>query len=88
MDPCLFIKGRVLLVLYIDDDAFFSPNAKDIDAEIVSLQKSFNMTDEGELQDYLGTCFIWHPNGIIKFNNTKQLIIASLLLAWVLQLTL
>ena len=55
VDPCLFIKGKVLLALYIDDAAFFSPNAKDIDDEIASLQKSFDMTDEGELQDYLGT---------------------------------
>ena len=53
VDPCLFIKGKVLLVLNIDNAAFFSPNAKDITAEIVSLQKSSDMTYEGKLQDYL-----------------------------------
>ena len=57
------------MVLYIVNAAFFSP--KDIDAEIVSLQKSFDMTDEGELQDYLGTHFIWHPNGIIELQQQK-----------------
>ena len=44
---------------------------KDIDVEIVSLQKSFDMTEEGELQDYLGTHFIWHPNGIIELQQQK-----------------
>ena len=27
VDPCLFIKGTVLLVIYIDDAALFSPNS-------------------------------------------------------------
>ena len=73
MGPCLFIKGQVLLVLYIDDAAFFSPKAKDINAEIMSLQKSFDMTDKGKLQDYLGTCFIQHPNGIIELQQQKAI---------------
>ena len=88
VDPCLFIKHKVLLVLYIDDAAFFSPNAKDIDDEIVFLQKSFDMTDEGKLQDYLGTHFIGILTESSNFNNKKQLIIASILLAWAHQLTL
>ena len=63
VDPCLFIKGLVLLVLYTDDAAFFSPSAQAIDNEIASLNKAFNLTDEGELQDYLGTHFIHHTDG-------------------------
>ena len=56
-DLCLFIKGQVLLVLYVDAAALFSPNAKALNTEIQSLQTTFDLTDEGELQDYLGTCF-------------------------------
>ena len=60
VDPCLFIKGLVLLVLYTDNAAFFSPSAQSIDDEIISLKKAFDLTDEGELHDYLGTRFIHH----------------------------
>ena len=63
VDPCLFIKGSVLLVLYTDDASFFSPSAQAIDDEIASLKKAFDLTDEGELQDYLGTHFIRQTNG-------------------------
>ena len=63
VDPCLFIKGSVLLVLCTDDAAFFSPSAQAVDNEIASLKKAFDLTDEGKLQDYLGTRFIRHTDG-------------------------
>ena len=63
INPCLFINGKVLLVLYIDGTAFFSPSSKAIDDKIASLKKVFNLTDEGELKDYLGTCFSCHLDG-------------------------
>ena len=44
VDPCLFIKGSVLLVLYTDDAAFFSPNAQAIDDEIASLKTAYGLT--------------------------------------------
>ena len=55
VDPCLFIKGTVFLVLYVDDAALFSPNFTAINHEIMSLKQSFDLTNEGDLQDYLGT---------------------------------
>ena len=66
IDPCLFIEHHVLLVLYIDDAAFFSPSAHDIDNKIRSLKQAFNLTDEGKLKDYLGICFIHHSDGWIE----------------------
>ena len=73
VDPCLFIKGSVLLVLYTDDAAFFSPNAQVIDDEIASLKKAFDLTDEGELQDYLGTRFIRHTHGRMELQQQKSI---------------
>ena len=73
VDPCLFIKGLVLLVLYMDDAAFFSPSAQAIDDEIASLKKAFNLTDEGELQDYLGTRFIRHTDGRMELQQQKSI---------------
>ena len=72
VDPCLFIKGSVLLVLYTDDSAFFSPSAQAVDDEIASLKKAFDLTDEGELQDYLGTHFICHTDGRMELQQQKS----------------
>ena len=73
VDPCLFIKGSVLLVLYTDNATFFSPSAQAIDDEITSLKKAFNLTDEGELQDYLGTRFIHHTDGRMELQQQKSI---------------
>ena len=73
VDPCLFIKGTVLLVLYVDDAALFSPNSMAINHEITSLKQSFDLTDEGDLQDYLGTRLTKHPDGRIKLQQKKTI---------------
>ena len=73
VDPCLFIKGPVLLVLYTDDAAFFSPSAQAVDDEIASLKKAFDLTDEGKLQDYLGTRFIHHTDGRMELQQQKSI---------------
>ena len=73
IDPCLFIKGTVLLVLYIDDAALFSPNSVAINREIMSLKQSFDLTDEGDLQDYLETQLTQHPDGRIELQQKKMI---------------
>ena len=80
---CLFIKGTVLLVLYIDGAALFSPNPMAINHEIMSLKQSFDLTDEGDLQDYLGTRLTKHPAGRIELQQKKTIIVWSCW-AWVL----
>ena len=73
VDPFLFIKGTVHLVLYVDDAALFSPNATAINRGIMSLKQSFDLTDEGDLQDYLGTRLTKHPDGRIEFQQKKRI---------------
>ena len=73
VDPCLFIKGTILLVLYVDDAALFSPNSTAINCEIMSLKQSLELTDEGELQDYLGTRLTKHPEGWIELQQKKMI---------------
>ena len=73
VDPCLFIKGTVLLVVYVDDAALFSPNSAALNREITSLKRSFELTDEGELQDYLGTRLTKHPDVRIKLQQKKMI---------------
>ena len=73
VDPCLFIKGTVLLVLYVDDAALFSPDSAAINREIESLKKSFELTDEGELHDYLGTRLTKQADGRIELQQKKTI---------------
>ena len=73
VDTCLFIKGTVILVLYVDDAALFSPHSAAINREIASLNQSFDLTDEGELQDYLGTRLTKHQDGCIKLQQKKTI---------------
>ena len=65
-DPCLFTKGKVILVLYVDDAVLLSPSLQDIKREIVSLQEEFTLTDEGPINDYLGVRFDRKPDGSIE----------------------
>ena len=73
VDPCLFIKGTVLLVLYVNATALFTPDSAAINREIASLKQSFEPTDEGELQDYLGTRLTKHSDGRIELQQKKTI---------------
>ena len=73
VDLCLFIKGYLLLVIYTDNAAFFSPSAQAVDNEIASLKKAFDLTGEGKLQDYLGTRFIRHTDGQMELQQQKSI---------------
>ena len=73
VDPCLFIKGTILLVLYVNDATLFSSNSMAINCEISSLKQSFELTDESELRDYLGTWLTKHPDGRIKLQQKKTI---------------
>ncbi|MDA3833359.1 MAG: reverse transcriptase domain-containing protein [Spirochaetales bacterium] len=54
-DPCLFIKGNVLFILYVDDAVCLTPNKADADRLIADLtKKGYILTDEGPLSAYLG----------------------------------
>ena len=60
IDECVFYRGKLILMIYVDDCILMSPNNQDIDDVISLLQKSvggtrpFNITDEGDIADYLG----------------------------------
>ena len=46
-----------MLIVYVDDAILISPNKDHIEFELASLRKSYELTDEGPLHDYLGTRF-------------------------------
>jgi hypothetical protein len=66
IDMCVYYKGNVVLLVYVDDGIFLAPTQDLIDIEIELILKDFidprtkkvyrglNITDEGDLSDYLG----------------------------------
>jgi hypothetical protein len=53
-DECVWYHGNVTFMYYVDDGIFIGPCSKEIDKIIKSLQRTFNLTDEGDISDYLG----------------------------------
>ena len=58
----------MLLILYVDDACIISPNKQSIQNEIKSLQKDYDLTDDGKLQDYIGTRCIRNDNGSVTLS--------------------
>ena len=54
IDPCVYYRRTTIFLCYVDDSIIISPNAEDIDATIKELQVNYDVTDEGEIDDYLG----------------------------------
>ncbi len=54
VDECVFYKGKTILLVYVDDAILCGPSSKLIDDIITSLKEDFDVTDEGEIDDYLG----------------------------------
>ena len=73
VDSCLYTKPNIILVLYVDDACLLSPNKSVIDAEIKSLQQQYDLTDDGELQDYLGTRFTKQSDGSILLEQPRMI---------------
>jgi hypothetical protein len=54
VDECVFYRGSTVLLTYVDDCILAGPSKDEIDACIRDMSKSFNLTDKGDLSDYLG----------------------------------
>jgi hypothetical protein len=53
-DHCLFLRSDCIIVVYVDDCLFFSPNSVTIDNVIASLSRTFKLKDEGNVSAFLG----------------------------------
>ena len=53
-DECVFYKGSTIFVVYVDDGILIGPNKNEIDDIIISLKENYDLTDEGNLNEYLG----------------------------------
>ena len=53
-DVCMFYKGNTIFVVYVDDGILIRPNKDEIDNIIKSLKEDYDLTDKGNLNEYLG----------------------------------
>ena len=77
IDPCVYYRGTTISLCYIDDRIIISPNAKDIDATIKEIQVNYDVTDEGDIDDYLGVKIQRQENNTITL--TQPHLIDSIL---------
>ena len=73
IDECLYMKNGIILILYVDDACLVSPSRSKINQEIRSLQRDFDMTDEGDLNDYLGTRFDRKSDGSVELTQPRMI---------------
>ena len=52
--PCIWYKEGIILVIYVDDCLIYSKEKKDADELIDQLKENFTLTDEGNVDTYLG----------------------------------
>jgi Reverse transcriptase (RNA-dependent DNA polymerase) len=76
-DDCLYYKGRVMFVVYVDDGILISKHQEDIDKELTTMRKRFNISIEGTLSDYVGVNIQRTDDGEIHM--TQPNIIRSIL---------
>jgi hypothetical protein len=71
VDECVYYRGSMILLAYVDDCIIISPSDDDIDDIIEALKqptadtRAFDLTDEGELSDYLGVKISRQDDGTI-----------------------
>ena len=54
VDQAVFYKGQTIFIVYVDDGILIGPDNGEINNIIKSLKKDYNLTDEGDLNEYLG----------------------------------
>ena len=73
IDEYLFVKDGLLLILYVDDACVISHDKKKIHNEILSLKKDYDLTDDGELQDYIGNRFNRQSDGSVTLTQPRMI---------------
>jgi hypothetical protein len=54
IDPCLFIRNEIILIVYVNDCLLFAKDDAILDSFILSLKEEFNLTCDGNVGAFLG----------------------------------
>ena len=64
-DECVFYRGSTVFMVYTDDGIFCGPNEAEIATCMGELGRRFDITDEGDIDEYLGVKVTRMPDGTI-----------------------
>ena len=73
-DPCLYYRGPVLFLVYVDDCIIFGPNAQAIDQVVTDLRscpQQFTVDDQGDVGDFLGIQIKRQADGSIHLSQPQ-----------------
>jgi hypothetical protein len=65
-DECVYYRKGTMFLVYVDDGILAGPSAEHIDEIIKEMQASYNMTNEGDITDYLVVNMTKLEDGHIK----------------------
>lgn len=65
VDPCVFFKKGIMILVYVDDCLIFSKDQKLTEETYQCLKKDFDLNDEGSIDKYLGIDIKRQKNGTI-----------------------
>ena len=69
VDECIFYRGKTIYMLYTDDSILAGPCPKEIEQVVKDLKRAnLNVTDEGDVQDFLGVNIDKQKDGTIKLS--------------------
>ena len=73
-DPCLYYRGSVLFLVYIDDCIVFGPDTGAIDQVVTDLRscpQRFTVDDQGDVGDFLGIQIKRQPDGSVHLSQPQ-----------------
>jgi hypothetical protein len=71
VDPCVYYHGKAVFMLYVDDGIFAGPSKSEIAMLIERMQAEFNVTDEGDIKEYLGVLVERQSDGTLKLSQPQ-----------------
>jgi Reverse transcriptase (RNA-dependent DNA polymerase) len=73
IDECLYYKGNVMFVVYVDDGILVYPSQDKVNEELEILKKRFTISVEGTLSDYVGVNIEWTEDGRILMTQPNMI---------------
>ena len=73
-DPCLYYRGSVIFLVYIDDCIVFGPDDQSINRVVTDLHacsQCFTIDDQGDIGDFLGIQVQKQDDGSIKLTQPQ-----------------
>jgi hypothetical protein len=65
----VYYRGKTVFMIYVDDGIFAGPDRKEIEHLFKELKAKFNITDKGDLTEYLGVLVEKQPDGGRNYRN-------------------